>query len=34
MREVIAQEKQILFQGKTPEDDCWFETCENGELFL
>ena len=34
MREVIAQEKQILFQGKTLEDDCRCETCENGELFL
>ena len=34
MCEVIAQEKQILFQGKTPEDDCRCETCENGELFL
>ena len=34
MREAIAQEKQILFQGKTPEDDCRCETCENGELFF
>ena len=34
MCEVIAQEKQILFQGKTPEDHCRCETCENGELFL
>ena len=34
MREVITQEKHFLFQGKTPEDDCRCETCENGELFL
>ena len=34
MCEVIAQENQILFQGKTPEDDCRCETCENGEFFL
>ena len=34
MHEMIAQEKQILIQSKTPEDDCRCETCENGELFL
>ena len=26
--------KNIIFQGKTPEDDCRCETCKNGELFL
>ena len=34
MPEVIAQEKKILFQGKTPDDDCRCEICDNGELFL
>ena len=34
IHEMIAQEKQILIQSKTPEDDCRCETCENGEFFL
>ena len=34
VREIITSEKHLIMQGKTPEDDCRCETCENAELFL
>ena len=34
VKEIIASEKHLVMQGKTPEDDCRCETCENAELFL
>ena len=34
VREIIASEKHLVMQGKTPEDDCRCETCENAGLFL
>ena len=34
IREIVAGENHLVVQGKTPEDDCRCETCENGELFL
>ena len=34
VREIIASEKHLVMQGKTPEDDHRCETCENAELFL
>jgi len=34
VREVINNEKEIIFQGDTPDDDCRCETCENAQLLL
>lgn len=34
VREVIANEKHLVLQAKTPEDDCRCEICENAQLLL
>ena len=34
MRDVIANERNIVTQALTPDDDCQCEMCKNGELLL
>ena len=34
MRDVIANERNIVMQALTPDDDCWCEICENSKLLL
>ena len=34
MRDVIANERNIVMQALTPDDDCWCEMCKNNELLL